>query len=193
MNDTTSRRDFILAASLAGVVASTSEAFAAETPSLKPDCEKTGDYYRPPVRFGLGGVAVVFIHDLSPDNGDMKDKWTDFFDIAAKGAMPELTRMRDEGLIKDWDFGVNTIEPILKALEVAHPDIFPAATQCSLMRHENSVNRLFPACEKHGVSIVVPTISRSAAPSMTTSTAIPISNAAGRIASNSIPLKSRGC
>jgi D-threo-aldose 1-dehydrogenase len=106
-------------------------------------------------RLGLSSIDIVFIHDLSPDNGDMKDKWTDFFDIAAKGAMPELTKMREEGLIKGWGFGVNTPEPILKALEVSDPDIFLAATQYSLMKHEAALNTLFPACEKHGASLVI--------------------------------------
>lgn len=106
-------------------------------------------------RLGLSSIDIVFIHDLSPDNEDMKDKWTDFFEIAAKGAMPELTRMRDEGIIKGWGFGVNRPEPILKALEVSDPDIFLAATQYSLMKHEDALNKLFPACEKHGASIVV--------------------------------------
>jgi D-threo-aldose 1-dehydrogenase len=106
-------------------------------------------------RLGLSSIDIVFIHDLSPDNEDMKDKWTDFFDIAAKGAMPELTRMRDEGIIKGWGFGVNTPEPILKALEVSDPDIFLAATQYSLMKHTDALNDLFPACEKHGVSLVI--------------------------------------
>ncbi len=106
-------------------------------------------------RLGLSSIDIVFIHDLSPDNGDMKDKWTDFFDIAAEGAMPELTRMRDEGIIKGWGFGVNRPQPILKALEVSDPDIFLAATQYSLMKHEDALNHLFPACEKHGASIVV--------------------------------------
>lgn len=32
------------------------------------------------------------------------------FDIAKKGAFPELTRMREEGLIKGWGIGVNTPE-----------------------------------------------------------------------------------
>lgn len=261
----TTRRDFMMAATLTGAIASSSKAFAQATPAATGETKMSGAHYRPDVRFGLGGVAIgngfrvspdeeaeqalaaswdagvryfdtspwyglglserrfghfldgrkredfvistkigrllvpdpqfkhgmwkgdlgfnyrydytaegtrrsiedslqrlglssidiVFIHDLSPDNGDMKDKWTDFFDIAAKGAMPELTRMRDEGLIKGWGFGVNTIEPILKALEVSDPDIFLAATQYSLMKHEDSLARLFPACEKHGVSIVV--------------------------------------
>lgn len=106
-------------------------------------------------RLGLSSIDIVFIHDLSPDNGDMKEKWTEFFEIAAKGAMPELTKMRGEGLIKGWGFGVNTPQPILKALEVSDPDIFLAATQYSLMKHEEALENLLPACERHGVSIVV--------------------------------------
>jgi D-threo-aldose 1-dehydrogenase len=38
--------------------------------------------------------------------------------------MPELTRMREEGLIKAWGFGVNTIEPLLRALNEAIPTSF---------------------------------------------------------------------
>ena len=105
-------------------------------------------------RLGIESIDIVFIHDLSPDNGDMKDNWADYFKIAEKGAMPELTKMREEGLIKAWGLGVNTIEPILKTLEVADPDIFLSATIYSLIEHEDALNRLFPACEKHGVSIV---------------------------------------
>ena len=105
-------------------------------------------------RLGIESIDVVFIHDLSPDNGDMKDKWTEYFKIAERGAMPELTKMREEGLIKAWGLGVNTIEPILKTLEVAEPDICLSATIYSLIEHEDALNRLFPACEQHGVSIV---------------------------------------
>jgi len=106
-------------------------------------------------RLGIESLDIVFIHDLSPDNGDMKDKWTEYFKTAQNGAMPELTRMREEGLIKGWGLGVNTIEPILRTLEVADPDIFLSATQYSLMKHEDALNRLFPACEKKGVSLVI--------------------------------------
>ncbi len=106
-------------------------------------------------RLGLESIDVVFIHDLSPDNGDLKERWTEQFEIAAKGAMPELTKMREEGLIKGWGLGVNTIEPILKTLEVADPDICLSATQYSLMHHQDALDRLFPACEKKDVSIVV--------------------------------------
>lgn len=106
-------------------------------------------------RLGVPSLDIVFIHDLSPDNGDMGEKWTEYFDQAAKGAMPELTRMREEGLIKAWGFGVNTLPPILKALEQGDPDIFLAACQYSLMDHAQSLEKLFPACDAKGVSVVV--------------------------------------
>ena len=105
-------------------------------------------------RLGIDSIDIVFIHDLSPDNGDMKEQWKEYFKIAEKGAMPELTKMREEGLIKAWGLGVNTIDPILKTLEVADADIFLSATRYSLIDHEEALNRLFPACQSHGVSIV---------------------------------------
>ncbi|HEY5791758.1 MAG TPA: aldo/keto reductase [Chthoniobacterales bacterium] len=106
-------------------------------------------------RLGVERIDIVFIHDLSPDNPDLGERWPEYFDIAAKGAMPELTKMREEGLIKAWGFGVNTIEPILRALNEGDPDIFLSATQYSLMHHEEEIARVFPACEKRGVSLVV--------------------------------------
>ena len=105
-------------------------------------------------RFGLSRIDIVFIHDLSSDNEDMKNDWTRYFEIAMKGAAKELTKMREEGLIKAWGFGVNTLEPCLRALEESDPDIFLAATNYSLIEHEDELNRLFPACDKRGVSIV---------------------------------------
>lgn len=106
-------------------------------------------------RLGIPAIDIVFIHDLSPDNGDMKNDWVKYFDIAAKGAMPALTKMREEGMIKAWGFGVNTIEPILKAIEVADPDIFLSACQYSLIKHEDDLNKVFPKAAERDISIVV--------------------------------------
>ena len=106
-------------------------------------------------RLGLDSIDIIYVHDLSPDTGDIKDKWLEYFEVARKGAFPELTKMREEGIIKGWGLGVNTIEPILKTLEVADADIFLCATQYSVMKHEDALNRLFPVCEQKGVSIVV--------------------------------------
>lgn len=106
-------------------------------------------------RLGVSSLDIVFIHDLSPDNGDMKEGWVHYFDIAAKGAMPELTKMREEGLIKGWGFGVNTIEPVLKAIEVADPDVFLSACQYSLIHHKDDLHQVFPKVAERGISILV--------------------------------------
>lgn len=106
-------------------------------------------------RLGISKIDVVFIHDLSPDNSDMGDRWTEYFDQAAKGAMPELIRMREEGMIKAWGFGVNRPEPALRAVEVSDPDIFLLATQYSLLEHQDALEQTFPKLDEHGASVVV--------------------------------------
>jgi D-threo-aldose 1-dehydrogenase len=106
-------------------------------------------------RLGVARIDIVYIHDLSPDNVDMGDKWREQFEVARKGAMPALAKMKEEGLIKAWGLGVNRPDPILATLEVAEPDIFLAATQYSLAEHEQALKGIIPACAAKGVSIMV--------------------------------------
>jgi len=108
-------------------------------------------------RLGLAQIDIVFIHDLSPDNSDLGEQWLDYFETARQGAMVELTRMREEGLIKAWGMGVNEIEPARRALEVSDPDIILQAAQYSLIKHEDALETLFPLAEAAGASIVVGT------------------------------------
>ena len=43
----------------------------------------------------LNSFDFIRIHDFSPDNGDTGERWREYFEVAAKGAMPELARMRE--------------------------------------------------------------------------------------------------
>jgi D-threo-aldose 1-dehydrogenase len=106
-------------------------------------------------RMGIDSLDVVFVHDLSPDNKYLPTSWQDQFKIATRGAFPELTRMRDEGVIKGWGLGVNTPEPILKALEDADPDVCLLASQYSLIDHKNALNQVFPAVRQKNASLVI--------------------------------------
>lgn len=106
-------------------------------------------------RLGVASLDIVFIHDLSPDNGDMKERWTEYLEQAKTGAMPELVKMREEGVIKAWGMGVNTLEPAIAAFEASDPDIILSATQYSLMKHEEALKRLMPLAEERGASVVV--------------------------------------
>ena len=106
-------------------------------------------------RLGVSSIDIALIHDLSRDQADIKDRYEELFKQATEGAMKELTRMREEGIIKAWGLGVNTLEPILSTLKVAEPDLFLAACQYSLIEHQESVDRLFPACRERGVSLII--------------------------------------
>jgi len=106
-------------------------------------------------RLGIDSLDVAFVHDISPDNKLLPTPWQEQFKIATTGAFPELTRMREEGIIKGWGIGVNTPEPILRLLEVADPDVCLLASQYSLIDHKNALNNIFPAVRKKNVSLVV--------------------------------------
>ncbi|NHN77483.1 aldo/keto reductase [Azotobacter chroococcum] len=106
-------------------------------------------------RLGVSYLDIVFIHDLSPDNRDMGERWSEYFAQAARGAIPELSRMRREGLIKAWGFGVNHPAPALRALEAGDPDIFLLACQYSLLDHREALDNTFPQLARRGVSVVV--------------------------------------
>lgn len=129
-----------------------------DPPAMKPVYDYSASGARRSVedslqRLGLSRIDVVFIHDLSPDN--FGDQWITHFQTARKGAMVELTRMREEGLIKGWGLGVNRIEPILRTLEVADADLFLCATRYSLLHQEEALEKLFPACEEKAVNLII--------------------------------------
>ncbi|MEN5117968.1 aldo/keto reductase [Luteimonas sp. TWI662] len=106
-------------------------------------------------RLGIDAIDIVLIHDLSPDNGDMKERWTEYFEQARTGAFVELTKMREEGLIKAWGMGVNTPDPALRAIEVADPDLFLLACQYSLLDHQRALDDTFPKLAAKDISVIV--------------------------------------
>jgi D-threo-aldose 1-dehydrogenase len=106
-------------------------------------------------RLGIDSLDIAFVHDISSDNKLLPTSWQEQFEIALKGAFPELTRMREESLIKGWGIGVNTPEPILRVLSEADPDVCLMASQYSLIDHKNALNQLFPAVRRKNASLVV--------------------------------------
>jgi len=106
-------------------------------------------------RLGIDSLDIAFVHDISSDNKLLPTSWQEQFEIALKGAFPELTRMREEGVIKGWGIGVNTPEPILRVFSEADPDVCLMASQYSLIDHKNALNQLFPAVRKKNASLVV--------------------------------------
>jgi D-threo-aldose 1-dehydrogenase len=106
-------------------------------------------------RLGVDSLDIAFVHDLSPDNTLLPGPWEEQFQIATTGAFPELTRLRDEGVIKGWGIGVNRPEPILRVLAVADPDVCLLASQYSLIDHKHALDHIFPAVTEQNVSLVI--------------------------------------
>jgi D-threo-aldose 1-dehydrogenase len=103
-------------------------------------------------RLGVGRLDVVYIHDLSPDA--LGTAWTEHFRAAMEGAAQALTELRDRGTIRGWGLGVNRVEPCLRALDEADPDVFLLATQYHLL-DQTGGERLLPACRERGIPVVV--------------------------------------
>ncbi|SFU54233.1 D-threo-aldose 1-dehydrogenase [Pustulibacterium marinum] len=106
-------------------------------------------------RLGVSHIDYVFIHDLAPGNeADLGGDWKAQFEIAKNGAMPELTKMKQEGLIKGWGFGVNDIDPILESLKVAEPDVFLSAISNTILDHDRFIEELLPAIENSNATLI---------------------------------------
>jgi D-threo-aldose 1-dehydrogenase len=105
-------------------------------------------------RLATGTIDIVYVHDLSPDH--FKDRFEHYFRIAAGpgGAFEGLLRLREEGTIKGWGLGVNTVEPCMRALQQSDPDIFLLAGRYTLME-TTPLDTLFPLCAARGVQVVL--------------------------------------
>jgi D-threo-aldose 1-dehydrogenase len=105
-------------------------------------------------RLALGHIDIVYVHDLSPDA--FGDQFEHYFKIAAGrgGAFEGLVRLREEGTIKGWGLGVNTVEPCLRALRQSDPDIFLLAGRYTLME-TTPLDELFPLCAERGAHVVL--------------------------------------
>jgi D-threo-aldose 1-dehydrogenase len=110
-------------------------------------------------RMGLSSIDIVYIHDLSPDNAELPQPWTGSYEIARTGAMVELERMRDEGLIKAWGFGINRPEAAVMAAtgDGPTPDIILLACQYSIIDHEEAQTKTFPVLAAKGITVTLGT------------------------------------
>ena len=52
-------------------------------------------------RLGVDALDIAFVHDISPDFAYFPNGWEEQYEISRKGAFPALSKMRDEGIIRD--------------------------------------------------------------------------------------------
>lgn len=106
-------------------------------------------------RLAVDRLDFVWIHDIARDfHGD---EWLAQFEIARKGAMVALTKLRDQKVIKAWGLGVNRTEPCELVIDMTElrPDAFLLAGRYTLLDHERALQRLMPTCQAKNVDIVI--------------------------------------
>jgi len=106
-------------------------------------------------RLGLSRIDIALIHDIGEDTHGRA--WEQQFEEAMAGAAKALTQMRKEGIIKAWGLGVNRVDPCLRALEAADPDLFLCAGRYTLLDHsalDPAMGGLMDACARRGARII---------------------------------------
>ena len=93
-------------------------------------------------RLGVDRLDIVFIHD--PD-----DHWTE----ALEGAVPELNRLRDEGMIGAWGAGMNQAEMLTRFVRETDIDVVMQAGRYTLLE-QGGREELIPECAARGVGVV---------------------------------------
>jgi D-threo-aldose 1-dehydrogenase len=104
------------------------------------------------LRLGLDRIDLVFVHDVDPYNHGTTYPLR-FAEVLA-GALPALTRLRAEGIVRAIGVGVNDCRVCLDFLREAEPDCFLLAGRYSLLDGRAEVE-LLPECEKRGVGVII--------------------------------------
>ncbi|WP_119301091.1 aldo/keto reductase [Dongia deserti] len=103
-------------------------------------------------RLGLDRIDVALIHDVGRDwHGDQQPA---MFRQAMSGAAKALAELRAAGRIGAIGLGVNESDVCEEALEHGDFDCFLLAGRYTLLE-QAPLDRLFPACQKRNVSIII--------------------------------------
>ena len=103
-------------------------------------------------RLGLARLDTVFIHDC--DAGVHGAAYPHVLRQVLDEALPELARMRDEGLVRHVGLGVNDVQVCLDVLQHADLDCLLLAGRYSLI-DQSALPRLLPLCLQKGVRIAL--------------------------------------
>lgn len=103
-------------------------------------------------RMGVAYLDVAFVHDCcSVCHGDNYPK---VLRQVIDEALPELQRMKKEGLIRAIGLGVNEVQVCLDVLKEADLDCILLAGRYTLVDHSGFAE-LLPICEQRGIRIAI--------------------------------------
>lgn len=94
------------------------------------------------IRLDTDRIDIVFIHD--PD---------DFWDEALAGAVPALSDLRDQGVIRAYGVGMNQAQMLQRFVTEADLDVVMLAGRYTLL-DQSALDGLLPACVERNVDVV---------------------------------------
>jgi D-threo-aldose 1-dehydrogenase len=103
-------------------------------------------------RLGLAQLDVVYVHDC--DATTHGARYPQVLAQVVGEALPELQRMRHEGLLRHVGLGVNDVQVCLDVLHQADIDCLLLAGRYSLIDH-SALAQLLPLCVQKGVRIAL--------------------------------------
>ena len=103
-------------------------------------------------RLGLARLDVVYVHDC--DAATHGTSYPEVLRRVVEEALPELQRMRREGLLRHVGLGVNDVQVCLDVLRRADLDCLLLAGRYSLIDH-SALPELLPLCVQRGVRIAL--------------------------------------
>lgn len=103
-------------------------------------------------RLGLNRIDILWVHDLEPRS--LGETYPQHLAQFLATGLPELEKMKAEGLIQAFGMGVNEVEPCLEVLAQGSLDAILIAGRYTLL-DRGAENRLLPLCRERGVGLVV--------------------------------------
>lgn len=103
-------------------------------------------------RLGLARLDVAYIHDS--DVGTHGTRYPQVLKQVVQEALPELQRMKAEGLLRQVGLGVNDVQVCLDVLSQADLDCLLLAGRYSLIDH-SALAELLPLCLQRGVRVAL--------------------------------------
>ena len=103
-------------------------------------------------RLELDKIDILYLHD--PDNHP------DHFEIAKKGAVKAMIRLREEGVVKAIGCGMNQNEMLIEFAKEGCFDCFLLAGRYTLI-DQTSMEKLIPTCIQNNISIIMGSVFNS--------------------------------
>src|SRR5947209_3128726 len=103
-------------------------------------------------RLGLARLDAAYVHDC--DAVTHGDRHPDVLRQVLDEALPELQRMKAEGLVGRVGLGVNDVQVCLDVLREAELDVLLLAGRYSLVDH-SALGELLPLCARRGVRVAL--------------------------------------